>query len=88
MEYVKCEDCKCWDKEHWLIKDDKRYDGKFAVCNRHAPAMNPGALKQTTKYIFKEGEDEGSRDAMYISQTQRGVPSTRYDEGCWEGVSK
>jgi hypothetical protein len=86
MEYVKCENCQCWDTESFikLFAGLPGINGKTGFCRRHAPRPTTAiyAISCIAKmFLFK------TTYSAYV-QNLMVQPQTMHDVGCWEGIKK
>jgi len=96
MQFVKCENCQCWNQDHWVYDNEKLTLGKeknclFGICQRHAPtvfAVNTNSPSRSYYLKIPFSKRTFPIGIYQFSVSQRVLPSMRYDEGCWEGIPK
>lgn len=87
MEYVKCENCQCWDEERGYI-ETKRDD--WGLCTRRAP-NSVYSMPKTSMYLFAVPFTKKIRslrilkDNISFTSNFSGMPK---NAGCWEGIPK
>lgn len=83
MEFVKCEECVCWNQA-LLRKDTSKSKTVSGYCMRHAPRPSISVLMLRCiagLLWFKTDYNIAVLHTLMIPQTER-------EFGCWEGIRK
>lgn len=93
-EFVQCDECQCWTKEHWVRKEELERDGRianpnFGICQRKSPHhMGVNSQREFSHIYIKAFGKSIHTGIMIYRQNVRVIPNMREDEGCWEGIRK
>ena len=73
MQKVKCKKCKCWNKKHFIYKE---------------MADQGAQIEDGIGICERHAPMQQYLNPVMTGPPQKLFPTTRQDEGCWEGIAK